>query len=74
MIMAVRGRVAELVKQKKTLQQVLAAKPTADFDGKVLKDVPMYYDMGGAHGRGYLAPDSFLTQLYGQLSAKAAYY
>lgn len=74
MIMAVRDRVADLIKQGKTEQQVLAARPTADFDGKVLKEVPKYYDMGGGHGRGYLKPDSFVSQIYEQLSAKAEYY
>jgi glyoxylase-like metal-dependent hydrolase (beta-lactamase superfamily II) len=74
MIMVVRDRVADLLKQGKTLRQVLAARPTADFDGKVLKDVPMYYDMGGGHGREYLTPDSFISQVYSQLAAKAEYY
>lgn len=74
MIMVVRDRVATLLKQGKTREQVLAARPTVDFDGKVLKDVPMYYDMGGAHGREYLTPDSFVSQIYAQLAAKAEYY
>ena len=35
MIIAVRDRVAALIKQGKTLDEVLAAKVTADFDAKV---------------------------------------
>jgi len=36
MIIAVRDRVAQLVRQGKTLEDVMAAKPTADFDPKML--------------------------------------
>jgi cyclase len=35
MILAVRDKVAVLVSQGKTLEEVIAAKPTADFDGQV---------------------------------------
>src|SRR5262245_20861576 len=35
MIIAIRDKVAPLVRQGKTLQEVTAAKPTADFDSKV---------------------------------------
>jgi glyoxylase-like metal-dependent hydrolase (beta-lactamase superfamily II) len=34
MLATVRERVARLIKQKKTLDEVIAAKPSADFDGK----------------------------------------
>ena len=35
MIVAIRDRVAQLVRQGKTLEEVMAAKPTADYDSKV---------------------------------------
>lgn len=35
MIIAIRDKVAPLVKQGRTLEQVIAAKPTADYDSKV---------------------------------------
>jgi len=35
MLLAVRDRVAQLVAQGKTVDDVLAAKPTADYDAKV---------------------------------------
>jgi glyoxylase-like metal-dependent hydrolase (beta-lactamase superfamily II) len=35
MILGVRDRIAQLVKQGKTLAEVVAAKPTADFDAKI---------------------------------------
>src|SRR5262249_27796964 len=35
MIIAIRDRVAQLVKEGKTLEQVIAAKPSADYDSKV---------------------------------------
>ncbi len=35
MVIAIRDKVAKLVKEGKTLEQVVAAKPTADYDAKV---------------------------------------
>jgi len=35
MILAIRDKVAPMVKQGRTLEQIVAAKPTADFDAKV---------------------------------------
>jgi cyclase len=35
MVVAIRDKVAKLVKEGKTLEQVVAAKPTADYDAKV---------------------------------------
>jgi cyclase len=35
MVLAIRDKVAKLVKEGKTLEQVVAAKPTADYDAKV---------------------------------------
>jgi cyclase len=55
MIIAIRDKVAPLVRQGRTLEQVIAAKPTADFDAKV--------PMVGATG------DRFIGQLYAELQA-----
>lgn len=54
MALAVRDKVAGLIKQGQTVEQVLAAKPTAEFDGKV--------DPGGSSN------ERFLRALYGSLS------
>ncbi len=53
MIMTIRDRVAQLVQQGKTQDEVLAAHPTADYDAKVT-------------GVGTTA-DRFVTQLYAEL-------
>jgi glyoxylase-like metal-dependent hydrolase (beta-lactamase superfamily II) len=53
MITAIRDKVAPLVRQGKTLEQVIAAKPTADFDAKV----PSVGTTG----------DRFIGQLYAEL-------
>ena len=55
MILAIRAKVEPLVKQGKTLEQVIAAKPTADFDAKV----PSVGTTG----------DRFIGQLYAELQA-----
>jgi glyoxylase-like metal-dependent hydrolase (beta-lactamase superfamily II) len=56
MMKAVRDRVAGLVARRRTLAQVLAAKPTADYDAK--------------WSGGFLKPDQFVTVLYGDLSRR----
>jgi cyclase len=53
MVVAVRDKVAALVKDGKTLEQVVAAKPTADFDAKVQQP--------GTTG------DRFVGQVYAEL-------
>src|SRR5206468_4197991 len=53
MIIAIRDKVARLVQQGKTQEEVLASKPTSDYDGKVR--------MPGSTG------DRFLGQLYAEL-------
>jgi glyoxylase-like metal-dependent hydrolase (beta-lactamase superfamily II) len=53
MLAAVSGRVAAQVKQGKKLEEVVASKPTAQFDAK--------------WGKGFLAPDKFVEMLYGNL-------
>jgi cyclase len=55
MAMAVRDKVAALIKEGKTVEQVLAAKPTAEFDGKV--------DPGGN------SSERFLRALYSNLAS-----
>jgi hypothetical protein len=55
MALAVRDKVAGLVKQGKTADEVVAAKPTADTDGTV--------DPGGS------SSDRFLRALHRELSA-----
>jgi glyoxylase-like metal-dependent hydrolase (beta-lactamase superfamily II) len=53
---ALRDRVAALVKKGQTLEQILATKPTADFDASV--------PQAGTTG------DRFIGQLYGELGGK----
>ena len=55
LILALRDKVAPLVKQGRTLEQVTAAKVTAEFDSKVV--------MPGTTG------DRFIGQLYAELQA-----
>jgi cyclase len=54
MIMAIRDKVAALVKQGKTQQEVIAAKPTSDYDAKV--------PQAGTTG------ERFVGQLYAEVS------
>lgn len=56
MAKTVRDRIAQLVAQRRTLAQVVAAKPTADYDAK--------------WGGGFLKPDQFVTILYNDLSRR----
>jgi len=54
MMMAVRDKVAVLVRQNKTQEEVIASKPTADFDAKVTGATPM-------------TAERFVGQLYQEL-------
>ena len=54
MIMALRDKVAALVRQNKTQDEVIAAKLTAEFDSKVTGATPM-------------TADRFIGQLYAEL-------
>jgi glyoxylase-like metal-dependent hydrolase (beta-lactamase superfamily II) len=56
MIVAIRDKIAKMTQQKMTLEQVLAAKPTADYDAKV----------PGVGTTG----DRFVGQLYAELTPK----
>src|SRR5262249_48117135 len=53
MLAAVSERVAAQIKQGRKLAEVVASKPTAQFDA--------------AWGKGFLAPDKFVEMLYGNL-------
>jgi cyclase len=55
MILAIRGRVADLIQQGKSQQEVLAAHPTADYDAKVPQAAT--------------TSDRFVGQLYAELAA-----
>ena len=54
LLKTVSDRVARLVAQRRTLAQVVAAKPSADYDGK--------------WGGGFMKPDAFVTMVYTSLS------
>ena len=56
MMIGVRDKVAALVRQNKTQEEVIAAKPTADFDAKVT-------------GATAMTADRFVGQLYQELKA-----
>jgi len=53
MLATVSARIAAQIKQGKTLEQVAAAKPTAEFDG--------------VWGKGFLPPEKFVAMVYGNL-------
>jgi len=69
MLVAVRDRVSDLIRQGKTEDQVIAAHPTADFDKTFLNNVAPYYDEGTIVR--YRSPDAFLKQVYAQLKSKS---
>jgi len=55
MLVGVRAAVAKLVKQKKSVDEAVAAKPTAPWDD--------------AWGKGYMKPDLFTKIVFTDLSA-----
>ena len=55
MLVGVRGAVAKLVKEKKTLEQAVAAKPTAPWDE--------------VWGKGFVTPEAFTKVVWTELSA-----
>jgi hypothetical protein len=59
MIMAIRDKVAPLVRQNKTQEEVVAAKLTADWDAKVT-------------GATAMTADRFVGQLYQEIKAAPA--
>ncbi|PYS40814.1 MAG: MBL fold metallo-hydrolase [Acidobacteria bacterium] len=56
MILGVRDRVAGMVKQGKTAQEIIAAKPTADYDSKIEQAA--------------MTSERFINQLYAELGGK----
>jgi len=56
MIVAVRDRVAQMVREGKNAQQIIAAKPTADYDGKIEQAA--------------MTSERFINQLYAELGGK----
>jgi glyoxylase-like metal-dependent hydrolase (beta-lactamase superfamily II) len=60
MMLAVRDRVAEQIKQGKTAEQVVAAHPTADFDAKIPGAVQGTLNTG----------DRFVGQVYAELKGR----
>jgi glyoxylase-like metal-dependent hydrolase (beta-lactamase superfamily II) len=56
MMIVVRDRVEALVKQGKTLPDIMAAKPTSEYDSKV--------------PQGPMTIERFVTQLYGEVGGK----
>jgi glyoxylase-like metal-dependent hydrolase (beta-lactamase superfamily II) len=69
MLVAVRDRVANLIAQGKSADDVVAAHPTADFDPVVLKSIAQYYDEGTVVR--YRNGDGFLRQLYALMKPKS---
>jgi len=55
-MVAVRDKVAALTRQNKTQEEVIAAKPTSEFDAKVTGATPM-------------TADRFVGQLYQELKS-----
>jgi len=55
-MLAVRDRVSQMIKQGKTAQESIAAKPTADFDSKVESAAT--------------TSERFINQLYAELGGK----
>jgi len=56
MVVAIRDRVSTLMKQQKTVEQIVASKPTADYDERV--------------GNAAASADRFVGQLYAELGGK----
>ncbi|MDB4889112.1 MAG: fold metallo-hydrolase [Gemmatimonadetes bacterium] len=52
-----RDRIAKLITQKKTLAQIIAAKPLADYDS--------------TWGQGFMKPDQFITMVHAGMTKKA---
>ena len=57
MLATISGRIREQLRAKKTLEQVQASKPTAEFDA--------------AWGKGFLNPDKFVEMLYKNMEKRA---
>ena len=69
MLMNVRDRASELIKQGKSEDEVLAAHPTASYDAIFLDGIAQYYDENTIVR--YRNGDAFIKQLYEQLKPKS---
>jgi len=69
MIITVRDRVAKMMQEGKTIDEVLATHPTAEYDEKMLKDQPLWYGDGEPE---YKTPERFVRQIYAELSMTPA--
>ena len=69
MLMAVRDRVSELIKQGKSEDEVVAAHPTASYDPVFLSGIAQYYDENTIVR--YRNGDAFIKQVYENLKPKS---
>jgi len=69
MIITVRDRIAKMIQEGKTIDEVLAAHPTAEYDDKMLKDQPLWYGDGEPE---YKTPERFVRQIYAEISMTPA--
>lgn len=69
MIITVRDRIAKMIQEGKTIDEVLAAHPTAEYDEKMLKDQPLWYGDGEPE---YKTPERFVRQMYAEISMTPA--
>jgi cyclase len=68
MLAAVGSRISALVKQGKTEDEVVAARPTANFDAVELKEIAQFYDDGNMTR--YHNGDAFVKQVYELMKPK----
>jgi cyclase len=69
MLLAVRDRISELIKQGKSEDEVVAAHPTSSYDPTFLSGVTQYYDQNSIVR--YRNGDAFVQQVYEQLKPKS---
>jgi len=69
MLIAVRDRISELIKQGKSEDEVVAAHPTSNYDPIFLSGIAQYYDENTIVR--YRNGDGFVKQVYEQLKPKS---
>ena len=69
MLLTVRDRVSELIKQGKSEDQVVAAHPTGSYDPIFLNDIAQFYDENTIVR--YRNGDAFVKQVYENLKPKS---
>lgn len=69
MLVNVRDRISDMIKQGKSEDEVVAAHPTASYDPIFLKDVTQFYDEGTIVR--YRNGDAFVKQVYENLKPKS---